>query len=137
MFPGSDLKSQIQSNPESWMSLSFFLLQVQIYSSRYNQILSPGCLCLFFSRFRSTVPDPIKSNPESWMSLSFFLLQVQIYSSRSNQILRSLNRFQEAANCGSFRKDGKLVVAGSDDKMVRLFEPTTRSLLRVFKGHKE
>ena len=66
-----------------------------------------------------------------------FVSQVQIYSSRSNQILRSLNRFKEAANCGSFRKDGKLVVAGSDDKMVRLFEPTGRSLLRVFKGHKE
>ncbi|KAK7492611.1 hypothetical protein BaRGS_00016090 [Batillaria attramentaria] len=62
-------------------------------------------------------------------------LDVQIYSSRSNQILRTLSRFKEVAHSGSFRSDGKLLVAGSDEPVVRLFEPNTRSLLRVFNGH--
>ncbi|XP_025077291.1 U3 small nucleolar RNA-associated protein 15 homolog [Pomacea canaliculata] len=61
--------------------------------------------------------------------------RVQIYSARSNQIIRSLNRFKEVARSGSFRADGKLIVAGSDEPVVRLFDPTTRSQLRVFKGH--
>lgn len=61
--------------------------------------------------------------------------RVQIYSVRSNQILRTLGRFKEVAHCGSFRADGKLLVAGSDEPVVRLFEPNSKSLLRVFNGH--
>ncbi|XP_071100643.1 U3 small nucleolar RNA-associated protein 15 homolog [Haliotis cracherodii] len=61
--------------------------------------------------------------------------RVQIYSSQTNQITRTLNRFREVAHCGSFRDDGRLLVAGSDEAQVKLFDTSSGSMLRVFKGH--
>ena len=67
------------------------------------------------------------------VTISFF--QVQIYSPKSLQVLKVISRFKEQARSGSFRDDGKLLVAGGDEGHVRLFDVEGRSLLRVFKGH--
>jgi hypothetical protein len=38
-------------------------------------------------------------------------------------------------NCASFRSDGELLVAGSEDGVLSVFETKERRMLRVFKGH--
>jgi U3 small nucleolar RNA-associated protein 15 len=51
--------------------------------------------------------------------------------------LRSLTRFDSGSNAYSarLRHDGRLVVAGSDQGDVRVFDSTTRSMMRTFSGH--
>lgn len=61
--------------------------------------------------------------------------QVQVYSPTSLQIHKTISRFKEVAYSGSFRSDGKLLVAGGDEGSVRLFDVDSKSLLRLFKGH--
>lgn len=60
--------------------------------------------------------------------------QVQVYSPTSLQIHKTISRFKEVAYSGSFRSDGKLLVAGGDEGSVRLFDVDSKSLLRLFKG---
>ncbi|KAK3606043.1 hypothetical protein CHS0354_025093 [Potamilus streckersoni] len=61
--------------------------------------------------------------------------RVQVYSPISLQILKSISRFKEVTYSGSFRNDGKLLVAGGDEGIIRLFDVSGKTLLRVFKGH--
>ncbi|KAH9260590.1 hypothetical protein BASA81_001057 [Batrachochytrium salamandrivorans] len=49
--------------------------------------------------------------------------------------LRALTRFEANAFSGRLRHDGKLVCAGSDSGEVRVFDSTTRSMMRTFVGH--
>ncbi|GBL76631.1 U3 small nucleolar RNA-associated protein 15 [Araneus ventricosus] len=62
--------------------------------------------------------------------------KVQIYSTANNKLQSSFSRFKQAAYGGVFRKDGNLLVAGSEDGFLRLFEVKMSRLLRIFKGHK-
>lgn len=62
--------------------------------------------------------------------------KVQIYSTANNSLHCSLSRFKRTAYGGTFRGDGKLLVAGSDDGFLRLYELKSHKLLRIFKGHK-
>lgn len=53
----------------------------------------------------------------------------------TKQVYKNLNKFKETAYGGSFRNDGQLLCAGSEEPVVRLFDVSTRTLLRRFKGH--
>lgn len=61
--------------------------------------------------------------------------RLQIYNGRTNQLRRSIARFGNVAHSGSFRSDGKLVVAGDDSNLVQVFDANSRSILRAFRGH--
>ncbi|XP_077989394.1 U3 small nucleolar RNA-associated protein 15 homolog [Glandiceps talaboti] len=63
--------------------------------------------------------------------------RVQIYSPQTNQILKGITRFKGTAYCGSFRGDGKLIVAGGEEGLIRLFDVGYggRTILRTFRGH--
>ncbi|XP_064618659.1 U3 small nucleolar RNA-associated protein 15 homolog [Lineus longissimus] len=61
--------------------------------------------------------------------------RVQIYDSESNQIERTISRFRETAYSATFRGDGRLLVAGGDEPVVKLFDLGSRALLRTFTGH--
>lgn len=62
--------------------------------------------------------------------------RVQIYNPITHQVQRHFTRFKEAAYGGSFRSDGKLLIAGTEEGHVKLFDVgSSKSLLRVFKGH--
>ncbi|KAL4228220.1 snoRNA-binding rRNA-processing protein [Mactra antiquata] len=61
--------------------------------------------------------------------------RVQVYSSTTLQILNTYSKFKEIAYCGSFRNDGRLMVAGGDEGVVRLFNVSERTMLRQFRGH--
>jgi U3 small nucleolar RNA-associated protein 15 len=50
-------------------------------------------------------------------------------------IHKNYNRFKEAAFGGVFRNDGRLLLAGSEESALKLFDVSSKNLLRVFKGH--
>lgn len=47
-----------------------------------------------------------------------------------------ISRFKDNAYSGCYRSDGKLIVAGSQDGIVQVFDAGSRTVLRQFKGHK-
>lgn len=63
-------------------------------------------------------------------------LQVNIYSSVNQTLKKSITRFRNTAYCGTYRRDGKLLVSGGEDSVVQLFDMGSRTLLRSFKGHR-
>ncbi|XP_066603059.1 U3 small nucleolar RNA-associated protein 15 homolog [Prorops nasuta] len=63
-------------------------------------------------------------------------VRVQIYNPITKLVIKNLSKFKEAAYGGSFRRDGKLLCAGGEEKVVKLFDVATKNLLRVFSGHK-
>lgn len=63
-------------------------------------------------------------------------VRVQIYNPLTKLVLRNISSFQKNAYGASFRKDGSLLVAGDEEGHVRLFDANSRTVLRVFKGHK-
>ncbi|KAJ2766652.1 U3 small nucleolar RNA-associated protein, partial [Coemansia nantahalensis] len=62
-------------------------------------------------------------------------MRLQVYNSRTSQLKKSVTRFGGQARSGSYRSDGKLIVAGDDSNVVQVFDGSSRSILRTFKGH--
>ncbi|XP_033229940.1 U3 small nucleolar RNA-associated protein 15 homolog [Belonocnema kinseyi] len=63
-------------------------------------------------------------------------VRVQVYNPITKLVTKNLSRFKEAAYGGSFRRDGRLLCAGGEEAAVKLFDVGTRSLLRLFSGHR-
>lgn len=61
--------------------------------------------------------------------------RVAIYSAQSDQVKKTISRFTDIAYSGSFRYDGRVVVAGNAAGVVQLFDVGSRTILRTFKGH--
>lgn len=61
--------------------------------------------------------------------------RVQLYHPITRMIHKNYNRFREAAYGAVFRNDGKLLLGGSEECAVKLFEVGSKHLLRVFNGH--
>jgi len=49
-----------------------------------------------------------------------FIFQVQIYSSSTHQVIKSFSRFKDGVFSGSFRHDGKLIIAGEANGHVQV-----------------
>ncbi|XP_057331453.1 U3 small nucleolar RNA-associated protein 15 homolog [Microplitis mediator] len=62
-------------------------------------------------------------------------VRVQVYNTVTKLVTKNLTKFKEFAYGGSFRADGKLICAGGQESVVRLFDVSTKSLLRLFTGH--
>ncbi|CAG9116738.1 unnamed protein product [Plutella xylostella] len=62
-------------------------------------------------------------------------VRVQIYDPITKVVAKNISKFVEAAYGGSFRADGRLLVAGSEESAVKLFDVQSKSILRVFTGH--
>ncbi|CAH0553661.1 unnamed protein product [Brassicogethes aeneus] len=62
-------------------------------------------------------------------------VRVQVYNPITKLVVKNLSRFRENAYGATFRSDGKLIVAGGEETNVKLFDVSTKSLLRLFKGH--
>ena len=63
-------------------------------------------------------------------------VRVQIYNPITKLVVKNIPAFQDTAYGGTFRKDGRLLLAGDETGVVRLFDTSTKNPLRVFKGHK-
>ncbi|KAJ2706441.1 U3 small nucleolar RNA-associated protein [Coemansia sp. IMI 203386] len=61
--------------------------------------------------------------------------RLQLYNGRTGQLKKSITRFTSPAHSGSFRSDGKLLVAGDESNLVQVFDVNSRAILRTFKGH--
>jgi U3 small nucleolar RNA-associated protein 15 len=62
--------------------------------------------------------------------------RVIVYDSQTMTQKKSLSRFTDVAYSGSYRpSDGKVLVAGSEDGKVRVFDLSSRVVLRTFTGH--
>ncbi|KAL7745541.1 hypothetical protein ACLKA6_015530 [Drosophila palustris] len=62
-------------------------------------------------------------------------VRVQIYNLVTKLVVKNLSRFQKTAYGASFRQDGRLLAAGDEEGHVKLFDTTSRNILRLFKGH--
>ncbi|XP_037930771.1 U3 small nucleolar RNA-associated protein 15 homolog [Teleopsis dalmanni] len=62
-------------------------------------------------------------------------VRVQIYNPFTKLVVRNLSRFQENAYGGTFRQDGRLLAAGDQEGHVKLFDPSSKNVLRLFKAH--
>nr|XP_023025430.1 U3 small nucleolar RNA-associated protein 15 homolog [Leptinotarsa decemlineata] len=62
-------------------------------------------------------------------------VRVQVYNPITRLVVKNLSRFRENAYGAVFRSDGRLICAGGEESNVRLFDVSTKSLLRLFKGH--
>uniref|UniRef100_A0A336LKX0 U3 small nucleolar RNA-associated protein 15 homolog n=1 Tax=Culicoides sonorensis TaxID=179676 RepID=A0A336LKX0_CULSO len=63
-------------------------------------------------------------------------VRVQIYNPTTKLVVKNLSTFQQQAYGGTFRHDGRLLVAGDEESTVRLFDVNSKNILRLFKGHK-
>jgi len=54
---------------------------------------------------------------------------------RNDKIQRSYTRFTDEAYSGRFRKDGKLLVVGEKTGFLKVFDVTSKAVLRQIKGH--
>ncbi|KOB65094.1 U3 small nucleolar RNA-associated protein 15-like protein [Operophtera brumata] len=61
--------------------------------------------------------------------------RVQIYDPITKIVAKNINKFAQAAYGCTFRADGRLVVAGSEEGAVKLFDVASKKELRVFHGH--
>ncbi|KAJ1836636.1 U3 small nucleolar RNA-associated protein [Coemansia sp. RSA 2706] len=64
-------------------------------------------------------------------------MRLQVYNGRTSQLKKSITRFAAQARSGSFRPDGKLIVAGDDSNLVQVFDGASRAVLRTFRGHRD
>ncbi|KAJ8952934.1 hypothetical protein NQ318_006551, partial [Aromia moschata] len=62
-------------------------------------------------------------------------VRVQVYNPITKLVVKNLSRFRESAYGAVFRSDGHLICAGGEEANVKLFDVSTKSLLRLFKGH--
>ena len=63
--------------------------------------------------------------------------RVLIYAPKTGKVVKTISRFKDVARSGEFRKDGKLVVAGSDEGVVQVFDVGSRAVLRTMKEHNQ
>lgn len=61
--------------------------------------------------------------------------RIHLYSTSTNEIVKSFSRFRDVVYSGTFRSDGKLIVAGGEAPVVQVLDINTRAILRQFKGH--
>ncbi|XP_004929632.2 U3 small nucleolar RNA-associated protein 15 homolog [Bombyx mandarina] len=62
-------------------------------------------------------------------------VRVQVYDPVTKVVAKNISKFVEAAYGGCFRADGRLLVAGSEEAAVKLFDVQSKNVLRVFTGH--
>ncbi|CAK1580970.1 unnamed protein product [Parnassius mnemosyne] len=62
-------------------------------------------------------------------------VRIQIYDPITKIVAKNISKFVEAAYGGCFRSDGRLLVAGSEEAAVKLFDVQSKNVLRVFTGH--
>uniref|UniRef100_A0A8C5RK82 U3 small nucleolar RNA-associated protein 15 homolog n=1 Tax=Laticauda laticaudata TaxID=8630 RepID=A0A8C5RK82_LATLA len=61
--------------------------------------------------------------------------RIHIYGRYSQEPVKTFSRFKDVAYCATYREDGQLLVAGSEEGSVRIFDIGGRAPLRQFEGH--
>ena len=61
--------------------------------------------------------------------------KVQIYNMETRDLHKSITKFTDTAFGGRWRKDGGLLCAGTGEGQVKIFDVSTKTMLRSLKGH--
>jgi U3 small nucleolar RNA-associated protein 15 len=61
--------------------------------------------------------------------------RIHLYSTATNEVVKTFSRFRDVVYSGTFRSDGKLIVAGGAAPQVQVLDIGTRAILRTFRGH--
>jgi len=61
--------------------------------------------------------------------------KVLIYNPVVRDVFKTVTKFQDAAFGGKFRRDGKLLCVGTSEGLVKVFDVSTKTMLRVLRGH--
>lgn len=61
--------------------------------------------------------------------------RIHLFSTVTNEITKTFSRFKDVVYSGTFRSDGKLIVAGGEAPHVNVLDINTRAILRSFRGH--
>ncbi|MGH0175921.1 UNVERIFIED_CONTAM: hypothetical protein FKN15_006192 [Acipenser sinensis] len=61
--------------------------------------------------------------------------RIHVYGQYSQEPIKTFSRFKVPAYCGTYRDDGKLLVSGCEDGVVRLFDIDGKGILRQLSGH--
>ncbi|XP_063309816.1 U3 small nucleolar RNA-associated protein 15 homolog [Pelobates fuscus] len=61
--------------------------------------------------------------------------RIHVYGQYSQEPIKTFSRFKDTAYGGTYRDDGKLLVAGCEDGVVQLFDINGKAALRQFYGH--
>ena len=59
----------------------------------------------------------------------------QTYEPAGGKCLHTLVGHEDGVNCSAFSKDGTLIVSGSDDKTIRVWNVDTGECILTLKGH--
>ncbi|GBP34413.1 U3 small nucleolar RNA-associated protein 15 homolog [Eumeta japonica] len=62
-------------------------------------------------------------------------VRIQIYNPITKLVAKNLSKFVKGAYGGCFRSDGRLLVAGSEESAIKLFDVQSKNVLRIFTGH--
>jgi len=62
--------------------------------------------------------------------------RIQIFDPFKQSPVKEITKFKSVAYSPCFRRDGKLIAAGGEDPVVKLFFVKDKTILRSFKGHK-
>lgn len=61
--------------------------------------------------------------------------RIAIYDYAASKEKRAISKFKDIALSGSYRADGRLMVAGGMKPLLQVFDMTSRAILRTMKGH--
>ncbi|NXC27891.1 UTP15 protein, partial [Campylorhamphus procurvoides] len=61
--------------------------------------------------------------------------RIHIYGRYSQEPIKTFSRFRDAAYCATYRDDGRLLAAGSEDSSIQLLDVSGKAPLRQFEGH--
>lgn len=62
-------------------------------------------------------------------------VRVQVYNPLTKLVVQNISAFEKNAYGATYRKDGRLLVAGEESGTVRLFESSSKNPLRIFRKH--
>ena len=60
---------------------------------------------------------------------------VKVYSSKTRAVSKTISRFQAPAQSGSFRSDGRVLVAGDDSGLIQVFDIGSRAVIKTWDEH--
>ncbi|CUS07575.1 unnamed protein product [Tuber aestivum] len=61
---------------------------------------------------------------------------VKVYSSKTRAVSKTISRFQAPAQSGSFRSDGRLLIAGDEGGLIQVFDVGSRVVIKTWDEHK-
>ncbi|XP_053611364.1 U3 small nucleolar RNA-associated protein 15 homolog [Plodia interpunctella] len=99
--------------------------------SRYWKLLGSPVLIKEFGAIDYLDFSPV----EPYYFAATCSVRVQVYDPITKVVAKNISKFVEAAYGATFRSDGRLLAAGSEDAVIKLFDVNSKNVLRVFTGH--